>query len=53
MFRKVFNIISRKTKLKCLGIIIMSVMSALLASMWPVQLGKIYIDVSDGKIGTL
>lgn len=53
MFRKVFNIISRKTKLKCLGIIIMSVMSALLASIWPVQLGKIYTDVSDGKIGTL
>ena len=53
MYKKVLNIISLKTKYKCLGIVALSVVTAVLASLWPVQLGKIYTNVSGGNISTL
>ena len=53
MYKKVLNIISLKTKYKCLGIVTLSVVTAVLASLWPVQLGKIYTNVSGGNISTL
>lgn len=52
MYKKVLNIISLKTKYKCLGIVTLSVVTAVLASLWPVQLGKIYTNVSGGNIST-
>lgn len=52
MYKKVLNIISLKTKYKCLGIVALSVVTAVLASLWPVQLGKIYTNVSGGNIST-
>lgn len=44
---------SRKTKLKCAGVIGLAFVGSLLASLWPVQLGELYNGISDGAIGTL
>lgn len=44
---------SRKTKLKCTGVIGLAFVGSLLASLWPVQLGELYNGISDGAIGTL
>lgn len=48
-----FAIISRKTKIKCLGIVAMALAGSVLASIWPVKLGEIYNAVSSGEISTL
>ncbi len=53
MKRKIWNIVSRKTKMKCLAMIFLSVVAALAASLWPVQLGNLYTDISDGHISGL
>lgn len=47
------SIMSRKTKLKCVGIIILAFVSSLLASIWPVRLAELYTNISNGTIKTL
>ena len=39
-----------KTKLKCLGIIALALVSSVLASIWPVRLGELYSAISGGGI---
>lgn len=51
--KKYLSIMSKKTKLKCLGIIALAFMSSLLASVWPVRLGELYTSISNGAISTI
>lgn len=50
--KKYLAIMSKKTKLKCLGAIILAFISALLASIWPVKLGELYTSISDSTISS-
>ena len=36
---------SCKTKLKCIGVVLLTMLSSVLASIWPVHLGNIYTDI--------
>ena len=47
------SLLSKKTKLKCAGVIMLATVSASLASMWPVMLGNLYNGISDGAIRTI
>lgn len=51
--KKYLDLMSGKTKIKCIGIIILAIISSALASVWPVKLGELYTDISNGKIGTI
>ena len=51
--KKYFAIMSRNTKLKCLGIVVLAMASSLLASVWPVRLGALYTNISSGTISTI
>ena len=44
---------SKKTKLKCIGIVALAFASSLLASVWPVRLGELYTSISNGAIRTI
>ena len=50
---KYFKLMTNKTKMKCLGIIALAMISSVLASVWPVRLGKIYTEISGGGIATI
>lgn len=47
------NVMSRKTKIKCIGIIVLAFVSSLLASLWPVRLAELYTNISNGTINSL
>lgn len=47
---KFVNLLSRKTKLKCIGIIALAMVNAILSSVWPVRLSDIYTSISSGGI---
>lgn len=51
--KKYFSIMSKKTKLKCAGVIILTFISSLIASVWPVRLGELYTNISNGAISTI
>lgn len=51
--KKHFSIMSNKTKLKCAGVIVLAFISSLLASTWPVRLGELYTNISNGTISTI
>ncbi len=51
--KKYLAIMSTKTKVKCIGIIILAFASSLLASIWPVKLGELYTNISSGVIRTI
>lgn len=48
--RKFFKIMSGKTKFKCFGVMILALISSLLSSIWPVRLGGLYTNISNGNI---
>lgn len=48
--KKYLELISKKTKFKCLGVILLALVSSVLASVWPVLLGEIYTDISGRNI---
>ena len=50
---KYFSLMSKKTKLKCIGIILLAFIGSLLASVWPVLLGELYNDISSGTVNSL
>ena len=50
---KYLSLMSRRTKLKCAGIIALAWVSSLLASVWPVRLGELYTSISSGAIRTI
>ncbi len=47
---KYLRLMTCRTKIKCAGIIMLAVFSAVLASIWPVKLGELYTAVSGGEI---
>lgn len=51
--KKYLSLISSQTKVKCIGIIALALVSSVLASIWPVRLGNLYTDISNGVIGSI
>lgn len=51
--KKYLSVMSKKTKLKCIGVIMLAFASSLIASMWPVRLGELYTSISDGTVSTI
>ena len=51
--KKYLSIISKKTKLKCIVVMMLAFVGSLLASIWPVKLGEIYTRISNGSIDTI
>lgn len=51
--RKYLELITVKTKIKCVGIIGLAFVSALLGSIWPVKLGELYTSISNGTISVV
>lgn len=51
--KKCIELISTKTKFKCTGVILLALVSSVLASVWPVSLGEIYAEISNGRIGSI
>lgn len=51
--KKYLLIMSKKTKLKCAGVIALAFISSILASVWPVRLGELYTNISNGAISSL
>lgn len=51
--KKYLSIMSNKTKLKCVGVIVLAFISSLLASVWPVRLGELYTSISNGTVSTI
>ena len=51
--KKSLSIMSKHTKLKCVCVISLAFVSALLASIWPVKLGDLYTNISSGAIHTV
>lgn len=51
--KKYLSIMSKKTKLKCAGVIVLAFISSLLASVWPVRLGELYTNISNGTISSI
>lgn len=47
------GVLSKSTKIKCLGVIALAAASALLSSLWPVRLAMLYTDISGGSIGSI
>lgn len=47
------SMMTPQTKVKCLGVIALAFFGAMLASWWPVRLGLLYTDISNGTIKTL
>lgn len=51
--KKYLTLMSKKTKFKCFGVILLAFVSAVLASAWPVRLGELYTAISNGTIRTI
>lgn len=51
--KKYLSIMSQKTKLKCVGVIVLAFISSLLASVWPVKLGDLYTNISSETISSI
>ena len=51
--KKYLSLMSQKTKWKCAGVIFLAAISSVLASVWPVKLGNLYTDISNGTISTI
>ena len=51
--KKYLSMMSTKTKLKCIVVIVLAAISSVLASSWPVKLSELYTNISDGTIKSL
>lgn len=47
------SLLSRKTKLKCMCVIALAMVNAILSSIWPVRLSDLYTSISSGNILSL
>lgn len=45
-----FSLLSKTTKMKCLGVIALAMVNAFLASIWPVRLSDLYTNISSGSV---
>lgn len=48
--KKYFSLLSLKTKVKCAAAVVLAAVGSLLASIWPVKLGELYTQISNGTI---
>lgn len=51
--KKYLDLLSWKTKLKCVGVVCLAMVSSVLASVWPVRLGAIYTSIADKEISSV
>lgn len=51
--KQFLSLISMKTKLSCAGVIALAAVSSILASIWPVRMGALYTNISNGTIRTI
>lgn len=51
--KKYLKIMSSKTKLKCVGVILLAMISSVFNSLWPTRLGVLYIEIGNGSIRTI
>ncbi len=51
--KKYLSILSRRTKIKCVGVIALAFIGSMLSSIWPVKLGELYTNISKGNISSL
>lgn len=51
--KKYLSIMSKQTRFKCIGVILMAFIGSLLASVWPVRLGALYTSISNGTIRSI
>lgn len=51
--KQYLSVMSRKTKWKCVGVMMLASISSLLASVWPVKLGELYTNISNGTISNI
>lgn len=51
--RRYLALMSKKTKIKCCGVVLFALANAVLASIWPVRLGELYTTISNGTIRTI
>lgn len=51
--KKYLSIMSKNTKLKCIGVIVLVFANSMLSSIWPVKLGELYTNISDGTVNTI
>lgn len=47
------SLMSTRTRIKCIGVILLAFVSALLTSIWPVRLGELYTNISNHTISTI
>lgn len=48
-WKNFFSLVGRETKFKCVGVILLALVSSVLASTWPVRLGELYTEISGGE----
>lgn len=48
--KKYLSIISTKTKWRCIGILVLTMVNSILASLWPVRLAELYTMISSRQI---
>ena len=51
--KKYLKIMSKKTKVKCIGVVALALIGSYLASVWPVKLGELYTKISTGKFSCI
>ena len=51
--KKYLDLLSWKTKLKCIGVVFLAMISAVLASIWPVRLGTLYTSIANKDIDSV
>ncbi|MBC5745915.1 ABC transporter ATP-binding protein [Lachnospiraceae bacterium MD308] len=51
--KKYLDLMSCKTKIKCTGVILLALVGSILASVWPVCLGKLYTTISNGGLNSI
>lgn len=51
--KRYFSVISKKTAWRCAGVLALTLISSVLASIWPVRLAELYTSISSGQINTL
>lgn len=51
--KKYLALMSKKTKIKCCGVVLLALANAVLASIWPMRLGELYTVISNGTVRTI
>lgn len=52
-WKSAFSLIGKGTKFKCVGVMLLALVGSVLASIWPVQLGKLYTKISHGELDSI